>query len=482
MDGIVFEFISKVAKYFLKRTLNYSTFGIFMNLIILKTTIKINRFLFLLSILFCLVIKGYSQDGFSLPKNIDKDNIKFKLINNLVVIPIEVNGTTLTFLLDTGVSSTIMFSLSEVDSLQLNNTETIKLRGLGKGGSISALKSKDNILKIGEAADYHHTVFVIFDKSLNLSTRMGIPIHGIVGYEFFKNLIVKTNYKLKKITFSKPDTYKPKKCKKCEVFNLTFKNKKAYLKMYASTSKNSDKKEEVFLLLDSGSSDAIWLFDDTEFVKDPLFKSFDDFLGEGLSGSIFGKRSKLSSLEIGSFKFKNVKVAFPDKASLENIKMFDERNGSIGGDLLKRFTIILDYPNRKISLKKNSSFKAPFHYNMSGLTLKHDGVILVKDKKKPINKLKSNSDGAVNINVKTIYNFYLAPRFIVSEIRKDSPADLAGIETGDEIITVNGKLTHSYELQDIIGLFASKAGKKISLKIKRRGVIFKKKFILKEVL
>ena len=482
MEGIVFVFISKVAKYFLKRTLNYSTFGIFIKLIALITTIKINRYLILLSILFCFILKGYSQDGFSLPNNIQKEIIKFKLINNLVVIPVEVNGAKLSFLLDTGVSSTIMFSLSEVDSIQLNNTKSVKLRGLGDGGNISALKSKNNILKIGNAIDNNHTVFVIFDQSLNLSTRMGVPIHGIIGFDFFRNLVVKTNYTFKKITLFNPDTYKVKKCKKCEVFDLIFQNKKAYLKMSVSNSMNDDNMEEVILLLDSGSSDAIWLFDDTEFKKDSLFKSFDDFLGEGLSGSIFGKRSKLSAIEIGSFKLRNVKVAFPDKTSLENIKFFDGRNGSIGGDILKRFTMIVDYPNSKISLKKNSSFKTPFHYNMSGLTLKHDGVILVKGQNNFANSPQSNTDGAINISIKTIYNFYLAPRFVVSEIRENSPADLAGIKKGDEILTVNGKVTHNYELQDIIGLFASKAGKKISIKIMRKGEIFRKKFVLKEVL
>ena len=34
----------------------------------------------------------------------------FKLINNLIIIPVEVNGVTLSFLLDTGVSKPIIFN------------------------------------------------------------------------------------------------------------------------------------------------------------------------------------------------------------------------------------------------------------------------------------------------------------------------------------------------------------------------------------
>ncbi len=446
---------------------------------LLKTTRKIKRVFILLSILFCISAKGYSQGGFTLPQDLEKDKISFRLINNLVVIPVDVNGTMLTFLLDTGVKSTIMFSVSEVDSLQLNNATSVKLRGLGAGGTIPALRSKNNRIKIGDAVDDSHTLYVIFDKSLNLSTRMGIPVHGIIGYEFFKNLVVKTNYTSKKLTFYNPITYQAEKCNKCELFDLIFQNKKAYMDIDVEASGFS---KEVTLLIDSGSSDAIWLFDEKDFIDTTLKKSFDDFLGQGLSGSIFGKRSKLAKINIGSFELKNVKVAFPDKKSMGNIKFFDEREGSLGGDILKRFTVIYNYPDKTISLKKNAQFKAPFHYNMSGITLKHDGVVVVKEKSTVNNGVNTDASSAVSISLSDIYSFYLAPRFIVSEIREGSPAALAGILKGDEIISVNGKDTYRYKLRDLIGLFASRAGKKIMLKIKRNGIVFKKKFYLKEVL
>ncbi len=186
-------------------------------MLLLKTTSIFYKGWVLWAFFFLFLINGYAQQGFSLPNGIEKDKLSFRLINNLVVIPVEINGTELTFLLDTGVSSTIMFSMSEVDSLQLNNTESVRLRGLGDGGSIPALKSKNNRLKIGKAFDEDHTIYVIFDKSLNLSTRMGIPIHGIVGYEFFKNLVVKTNYMSHKMYVYNPKTYEEKICKKCEV-------------------------------------------------------------------------------------------------------------------------------------------------------------------------------------------------------------------------------------------------------------------------
>ena len=394
------------------------------------------------------------------------------------MLPVEVNGVMLTFLLDTGVSSTIMFSLSEVDSLQLNNATSVRLRGLGEGGSIPALKSKNNTLKIGKAIDENHTVFVVFDKSLNLSTRMGVPIHGIVGYEFFKKLVVKTNYNSHKLTIYNPELYEEENCKKCEVFNLTFQNKKPFIDV---TIEGSGDSIESTLLIDSGSSDAIWLFDNNYLKTDLNNKYFNDFLGQGLSGEIYGKRSKLPKFAIGNFELSSVKVAFPTEESMDNIKMFEDRDGSLGGDLLRRFTVVMDYPSKKITLKRNNKFKDPFHYDMSGLVIKHDGVVVAKDEKSKYNRQDFEQEDKVNISVSTVYGFYLVPRFVVSEIRKDSPAEEAGIMVGDEIISVNGKSTHSYKLPEIIGLFASKAGKKITIRIKRNSTFYKKKFYLKEV-
>ena len=61
-------------------------------------------------ILFC-VWPIFAQDGFQFAENVNKVTVPFKLINNLVFIPIKVNGIELNFLLDSGVEETILFSL-----------------------------------------------------------------------------------------------------------------------------------------------------------------------------------------------------------------------------------------------------------------------------------------------------------------------------------------------------------------------------------
>src|SRR5690606_3975878 len=137
---------------------------------------------------------AWAQSGFSLLHNKKKDKISFRLVNNLPIVDVQINGTMLSFILDTGVKSTILFSLEAADSLQLRNTSPVQLQGLGPGGTVDALKSLNNTVKVGNAQDRDHALYIIFDSALNFSPRMGIPIHGILGNEFFQNFIVKSNY------------------------------------------------------------------------------------------------------------------------------------------------------------------------------------------------------------------------------------------------------------------------------------------------
>jgi hypothetical protein len=437
-----------------------------------------------IGLIFCALLSAQAQGGFKLPKKLDKHKMKFELVNNLVVIPVRVNGAKLSFILDTGVSSTILFAFKEVDSVEIKNVKPVKLRGLGAGDPIDALKSVGNRLEIGDAIDTESTLYVIFDEDLNFSPRMGTSINGIIGYDFFKNFVVKTNYISQKLTFYKPETYVPKTCNKCDTFDLSFNNNKPYINIQ-NTPGTAD--EELTLLVDSGSSDALWLFDEKNKIDTIQKNYFDDFLGLGLSGNIYGKRSKLAEISIGKFKLSKVKVAFPAPEFLENIRLFKERDGSIGGDLLKRFTVWMNYSENKMTLQKNSNFRAPFYYNMSGLIVEHDGMVLVNEFEKirntSMNTIEAdNHNGMVTIRMSALMNQLLAPRFVVAEVRKNSPADYAGVIIGDEILTVNGKPSHKYKLHELVAMFTSEEGKIINLQIERNGDKSYKKFRLKKVI
>ncbi|NNC71021.1 MAG: PDZ domain-containing protein [Flavobacteriaceae bacterium] len=392
------------------------------------------------------------------------------MINNLIVIPVKVNGTELNFLLDTGVRNTIMFNLSVEDSVKLKNTRTVRIRGLGEGSYINAVQSKGNLFEIGKVINSQHMIFLIPGKEFDLSARMGVDINGIIGGDLFSDFVIDINYSTKRVKFYNPQTYAPKKCKKCEIFDLTFNRGKPYIdiKVRADTNLIDTK-----LLIDTGGSKYLWLFDKSSDEIELPANYFDDFLGKGLSGNIFGRRSKIDEIIIGNYRFKNANVAFPDSASIATAYRFKERNGSLGAGILKRFKLVFDYRNSKFIIKgKSTFFKEPFLYNMSGIELIHAGTMLVKDKKNPtyIGYAKNNegdSRSIVQIIYEYVYDF--KPMYRISLIRKDSPAFKAGLLKNDIVLEVNGKAAYQYELQEITNIFSDREGKRIKLLIERNG-------------
>jgi len=54
---------------------------------------------------------GFSQGHFVIQNKKQTDKIRFKLINNLIILPVEINGVALSFLLDTGVNKSIIFKI-----------------------------------------------------------------------------------------------------------------------------------------------------------------------------------------------------------------------------------------------------------------------------------------------------------------------------------------------------------------------------------
>ncbi|MEM9679983.1 MAG: aspartyl protease family protein [Bacteroidota bacterium] len=398
-------------------------------------------------------------------------------------MPVEVNGVDLSFVLDTGVSKPILFNLVNTDSLQIKNVETIFLRGLGGDGSIEALRSKHNLFKVGDAINVNQDVYVVFDSAINFTPRLGVPVHGIIGYDIFKDLVVEINYSSKYIRLHQPDKFKYKTSKKWVTVPLVMHNRKPYLDANVSTSNGMT--TPVRLLIDSGGSDSLWLFEDDSLGLHPLKdKQFHDFLGKGLSGSVYGKRSKVERFTLSSFSLQDVNVAFPDSSSLNIARNYKDRNGSIAGNMLKRFNAFFDYRNRKLQLKKNNRFKEPFYYNNSGVVVEQRGVRVVKEqiRKNKFDIYKSaQDDGAQNIDISINYQYSLKPAYQIVEIRETSNAKEAGLMVGDVIVSINNKAVHPMSLQEINAILYDREGKLIRMKIERDDVLKSFQFRLDNV-
>lgn len=431
-------------------------------------------------IIFFLAISSFAQGRFRILDNNDEsENVDFKLVNNLIVVKAKINGKELSFLLDTGIKKTMLFNLVFSDSLILNNVERLKLSGLGEGEPINAIRSKGNLFEMGGIVNPDMPVFVIIDDLFDLSAKLGVDIHGIIGGDLFEDFVVKINYSSERLTFYNPDTFEYAKCKGCESFPLEFYSNKPFVNV--DVENHLGKEFEVKLLIDSGGGDSLWLFPYSHpdiVISDNYF---DDFLGRGLNGNIFGKKSRMKKLKLGSFEFENASVSYPDSTSMLKMHSNKDRNGTLGAGILKRFIVIMDYPNHRITLKKNAKFfKEPFLYNKSGIELSFGRDMLVQEKGP---RMVHSGDSNSSIT-EIFYNYGLTykPSFQIVLIRKGSPAHYAGLLEGDILLEINGTPAYSLEMTEVIQLFSQKDNKKIRLLVDRKGEHLRYTFNLKSLL
>ncbi|WP_309640658.1 PDZ domain-containing protein [Flavobacterium sp.] len=423
-----------------------------------------------------------AQSGFQFESNKDKVVIPFQLINNLIFIPIEVNGVELNFLLDSGVEETILLSLEDKTEVRFNNVKKIKLRGLGDNEAIEGLKSSNNTLSFKGLIDRHHDVYIVLDQDFNFSSHIGIPVNGIIGYHFFENNLVEINYNRKKIIVYKDNDRLEKRIKKqFTAFPITIEKNKPYINADVTL---NDKEINAKLLIDLGNSDPIWLFENAERNISIPETKFEDYLGRGFSGDINGYRSKISKFKLQNFEFADPIVSFPGIASIKSVNMVPNRVGSVGGEILKRFNIIFDYSHEKMLLKKSRYYSDNFTYNMSGIELQNEGMQWVQETV-TLNTVDNgisfdNTGEKTDNNFK--YKFTLKPIYTIVSVRKNSPAEACGLQAGDLIISINSMEAYRYSLQALNDLLKSDEGRWLNFTIERGGKTLKFKFQLKSIL
>ena len=405
--------------------------------------------LYLLSVFFLFYsFPLFSQVlGFSLTDGKRKVQIPIEIYNNLVVVPVVLNGALpLKFILDTGVRTAILTQKTFTDILNLAYSRKYTISGPGGEQIIDAYITNNVSLELPGVTGRGHALLVLGEDYLELRNYLGTDVHGILGYELFSRFIIEIDYDKKMLTLSLPKQFK--KRRKYQSIPIKIEDTKPYVTTSVVLSDGTQLTAK--LLVDSGASHGLML----EPTSDPRIhvpdSTVSSVIGRGLGGEITGKVGRIQSLRLGNYEIKNVIANFPDPNSyFDSLKLgATQRNGAIGGEVLSRFTVIFNFPKEEVYVKKNSSFKKKFHYNLSGLTIKAKGS---------------------RLNV-----------FEVTEVRQRSVADLAGVTAGDLIVSINGISTRALELNTINGFFNHKPGKRINLILDRRGQELKVSFDLED--
>ncbi|WP_293933308.1 PDZ domain-containing protein [Sphingobacterium sp. UBA6645] len=400
-----------------------------------------------------------------------KRHVDFELVGNLIIVPVKLNGVPLSFLLDTGVKETILFA-GKQDSVPLDNVHRVKFSGIGIEDGVEGIMAIANDLEIGGTLrDSSHNVFVINGEELDISSHIGMPVNGILGARFIQQFMLKIDYIKSRISLYDPQDFPEKIIRKFTRVPIHLERDRPYTEVDIRLA--DDRMEHAKMLIDMGNSDGLLIFPfvrDSFQVKEP---NVYEFIGRGFNGEIYGKRNRIAGFDWAGFQIKQPIVSYPDSNAVHAARLAESRIGSVGSQVLRHFHVILNYQAEEIYLRPNKNFGKRFEFNMSGMEIKHDGLVWAQREVPTSIGSRSNDDphGGVTAWQSQIlkYEFKLLPVYVVAGVRKDSPAERAGVLKDDVLIKINGKKTENMKLKDVLHKLQHKDGDLINLIVERAG-------------
>ncbi|MNK01353.1 hypothetical protein D3C87_191500 [compost metagenome] len=205
------------------------------------------------------------------------------------------------------------------------------------GGENESRFSKGNLVQIG--AMKWSNISIWEDKNSGQSTG------GKFGTDLFKDKAIEIDFE-KKVIVIHSDL--PKKAKKYDKLKLTFSNDCMFLEATSEIGKSTFKNK---FLIHSGYAGAV-LFDDAfvaeNKIDDELVIIDEKQLKDSFGNVLKTKKAILPSFTIGTQKLTDVPVGFFAGA------IGRQKMSIIGGDVLKRFNIIIDGKREYIYLKVNN--------------------------------------------------------------------------------------------------------------------------------
>src|SRR5262249_8494793 len=130
------------------------------------------------------------------------------------------------------------------------------------------------------------------------------------------------------------------------------------------------------ILIDTGANPALVLnrpFVDRNKLLDSIPRTIES-PDVGVSGEANGRMGRVLSLQLGRFVIEKPITSF--SRSRNGALAAANNDGLIGGEVLGRFAVILDYRRQRMVIAPNEDFSQPYESGMSGALLTAEGADL----------------------------------------------------------------------------------------------------------
>ena len=278
--------------------------------------------------------------------------IPLEIDNNIILMQVRVNDSRpMRFIFDTGASHTIL-QAQRGRELGLKPEEQVD--GTATGGKIEGSLTSGVSLKVAGAEVSNQQIGMIA-----FPVPPGFEFDGVIGYDFIKEFVIEIDYLKKTMNLYEPRTYRYRGTG--EVVPLSIAGRRI---PFVSTTIIFEKGPslEASLEVDTGADRTI-IFS-SPFVKkhDLVNRIVGNSQGGGMGAG--GKQpivvGKIKAARLGKFLFSNPPVGLV----LNNDGK--EGDGVIGGEIFRRFRLIIDYSRERMILEPNTSFNDPYNFESGG--------------------------------------------------------------------------------------------------------------------
>lgn len=312
--------------------------------------------------------------------------VPFDLYKNQIFVPMQINGSRpLWFILDTGANTAALDeTLAQEIGLKPGGASATQ----GVGSNDVQMKFLKNIKFALPGLDFVDDEIITLDYRPNFAFQ-GRDTDGIFSYDFLKRFVVTIDYQKRLLTVVEPAAYV---ANGGEVFPLIFQHGLPYVDAVITVPGNPPQKTN--FLVDVGSGDSV----DWPKLGISKGKLLDTVTGVGLGNNEKQGFTGRGTLQLGKFEFKDIPIHCCGGNELGN--------HLIGGELLKRFVVTLDYPHERMILLPIGDPSTLFPFDCSGMILRQER-------------------GSTSFRIKTVI--------------PGTPAGDAGLQSSDVIEQINGK-------------------------------------------
>jgi len=277
--------------------------------------------------------------------------IPLEIDNNIIFLRVRVNNSKpLKFLFDTGASISI---INSPRATELGLKTQGQASGNATGGAIQASLIKGVSLSVPGAEVSNQLI-----ASMRFNNPPDFEFDGTIGYDFINQFVVEIDYQNKIMSLYNPRTYAYPG--KGEVIPLSFNGGRNIPLARTKIILEGRAPVEAALEVDTGA-DGTFVINSPFVKKQGLLADIGKTTqssGVGAGGEQKLLVGRVKAVKLGRLVFNNPPVGLSRDG--EGSGAITESDGIIGGEIFRRFKVILDYSRKRMILEPNKSFNDPY--------------------------------------------------------------------------------------------------------------------------